>query len=85
MKWKSSLTISLFNFDYLPDEDEKKIYTKNKDEDEKIWKNEFDFWIFHIKIKLCDNFCEKLRIKKSDPFFKTFLTNRSKTEDVNEN
>ena len=24
---------------------------KNEDEDEKIWKNEFDFWILHIKIR----------------------------------
>ena len=43
MKWTSSLTISLFNFDYLPDEDEKKSWCQNEDEDEKIWKNEFDF------------------------------------------
>ena len=41
MKWKSSWTISLFNFltislfDYLPDEDGKKVYSKNEDEDEK--------------------------------------------------
>ena len=45
MKWKSSLTISLFNFDYLPDEDGKKVDAKNENEHEKIWKNEFDFWI----------------------------------------
>ena len=43
MKWKSSLTISLFNFDYLLDEDGKKVDAKNEDEDEKIWKNEFGF------------------------------------------
>ena len=36
MKSKSSLTISLFNFDYLPDEDGKKIDAKIKDEDEKF-------------------------------------------------
>ena len=41
VKWKSSLTISLFSFDYLPDEDGKKA--KNEDDDEKIWKNEFEF------------------------------------------
>ena len=35
MKWKSSWTISLFNFDYLPDEDGKKVDSKNEDEDEK--------------------------------------------------
>ena len=43
MKWKSSLTISLYNFDYLADEDGKKVDAKNKDEDEKFWKNKFDF------------------------------------------
>ena len=40
---KSSLTISLFNFDYLPDKDGGKVGAKNEDEDEKTWKNEFDF------------------------------------------
>ena len=39
IKRKSSLTISLFNFDYLPDEKGKKVDAKNEDEDEKIWKN----------------------------------------------
>ena len=39
MKWKSSLTISLFNFDYLSDEDGKKVDVKNEDECEKICKN----------------------------------------------
>ena len=43
MKWKSSLTISLFNFDYLLDKNGKKVDAKNENEDEKIWKNEFDF------------------------------------------
>ena len=33
MKWKSSLTISPFNFDYLPDEDGKTVDAKNEDED----------------------------------------------------
>ena len=28
MKWKSSLTISLLNFDYLPDEDGKEVDVK---------------------------------------------------------
>ena len=63
MEWKSSLTISLFNFDYLPDEDGKKVDAKNKDEDEKIWKNEIDFWIFHIQSRLYDNLHESLRRK----------------------
>ena len=36
-KWnKKNLTISLFNFEYLPDEDGKKVDAKNEDEDEKI-------------------------------------------------
>ena len=34
MKWKSSLTISLFNFDYLLNEDGKNVEAKNEDEDE---------------------------------------------------
>ena len=82
MKWKSSLTISLFNFDYLPDEDGKKVDAKIEDEDKKIWKNEFDFefgfWIFHIKIKLNGNFQENLGTKNLDPFLRTFLINRGK-------
>ena len=63
IKWKNYLTISLFNFDYLPDEDGKKIDAKNDDRDGKVWKNEFDFSIFHIKIWLHDNFHENLRTK----------------------
>ena len=43
MKRKSFLTISLFNFDCLTDENAKKVYAKNEDEDKKIWKNEFEF------------------------------------------
>ena len=34
---------------------------KNKDEDGKIGKNEFDFWILHIKIRLCGTFHKNLR------------------------
>ena len=41
--WKSPFTISLFNFDYLSDEDGEKVDAKNEDEDEKISKNEFHF------------------------------------------
>ena len=51
-----------------PDEDGKKLDAKNEDEDEKIWKNEFDFWILHMKIRLYDNFHENLR-KKIWPTF----------------
>ena len=34
---------------------------KNEDEDEKNWKNETNFRILHIKIRLCSNFHENLR------------------------
>ena len=37
------ITISLSSFDFLTDKDEKKIDVKNEVEDEKFWKNEFDF------------------------------------------
>ena len=43
MKWKSSLTISLLYFDYLPRDDGKKVDAKNEDEDKKIWKMNFIF------------------------------------------
>ena len=73
MKWKSSLTISIFKFDYLPDEDGKRVDAKNKDEDEKIWKNEIDFWISYIKIRLYDdNFHENLRRKNLTHFLRHF-------------
>ena len=63
MKWKSSLTISLFNFDYLPDKDGKKVDAKNEDEDEKIWENACDLCILQIKIRLYRNFHESLEKK----------------------
>lgn len=56
----------------------------HENEDEKIWKNEFGFWIFHIKIKLYRNFHENLRKIKFDPFLKTFMTNRGKSENEDE-
>ena len=86
MKWKSSLTISLFNFHYLPYKDAEKVDAKNEDEDEKNWKNEFDFWILHIKIRLYENFLKIWSQKKKNfhPLFKLFLTNRGKNENVNE-
>ena len=34
---------------------------KNQDEDEKIWKNEYDFWIIYIKSRLCGSFYENMR------------------------
>ena len=70
MKWKSSLTILLFNFGYLPDEDGKKVDTKNEDDNEKLWKNELDFWVFYIKIRLYDNFHENLRRKNLTHFLR---------------
>ena len=43
---------------------------KNEDEDEKNWKNEFDFWVFHIRIRLYRNFHENL----SKNFLNHFLS-----------
>ena len=54
-----------------------------KNEDEKIWENDFKFWILHIKIKLCDSFYENLR-KIFWRFCKTFFTNWGNNEDENE-
>ena len=77
-RWKSSLAISLFNFNWW-----EKVDATKEDDYEKDWKNEFDFWLLHIKIRLYGNFHENLR-KKIDPFFKIFLTNQGKNEGVNE-
>ena len=49
---------------------------KSKTENEKIWENEFDFWIFHIIIRLYSTFHKNLRKK-------TFLTNWGKNENEN--
>ena len=68
----------------MPDEDGKKVDTKNDNKDEKIWNNEFDFWIFHVKIRLYDNFHENLTRKNLTPFFETFFTSRGKNESKNE-
>ena len=48
----------------------KKIAAKNENEDEKICKNEFHFLIFHIKIRLYDNFYENLRRKNLTHFLR---------------
>ena len=40
---KKFFNSSLFNFDYLPGEDGKKVDTKNENEDEKIRKNDLIF------------------------------------------
>ena len=69
---KISLIIWLFNFDYLPDGDEEKVDAKNENEDEKYWKNELDFWIFHIKIRFYGNCHENLR-KKNWLIFKVIF------------
>ena len=45
---------------------------KNEDEDDKIWKNEFDFGILHIKIRLWCNFHEFLKKKKLTHFLRHF-------------
>ena len=68
----------------MPDEGRKKVDTKIEDEDKKNWKSEFDFWIFHIKISLYENFHENLR-RESLTYSLRLLTNRSKSDDVNEN
>ena len=57
---------------------------KNKDENEKTWKNKFNFWILRIKIRLCGSFLENLGKTFFDPFSKTFLTNQGKNEDKDE-
>ena len=56
---------------------------KNEYEDEKIWKNDFSFWILHYKIKLCGSFM-KIRENFFDQSCKTFLTNQGKNEDEDE-
>ena len=45
---------------------------KNEDGHEKIWKNKFAFWIFHIKIRLCGNFDWNLWTKSFDSFLGHF-------------
>ena len=57
----------------MPDEDGKKVDTKNEDEDEKIWENEFNFSILHIKIRLYGNFHENLWEKNLTYFLGHFL------------
>ena len=61
---------------------------KNGNEDEKLWKNDFDVWILDIKIRLCRKSWENF----FDPSFKgfftllkyIFLTNWGKNEDKDE-
>ena len=80
MEWKSSLTTSLFNFDYLPDEDGKKVDAKNKDEDEKIWKNEFVFEFFISKVGYMTIYM-KVEEEKVWPIFKDiFHLSRQKSK-----
>ena len=45
---------------------------KNKDENKEIWKNEFDFRIPHIKIRLRNCFHENLSKKFFTHFFRHF-------------
>ena len=56
----------------MPDGDGEKVDAKNEDEDEKYWKNEFDFWIFHAKIRFYGNCHENLR-KKNWLIFKVIF------------
>ena len=51
---------------------------KNENEDEKIWKNELDFWIIHIKIRLFGNFHENLLKKILTHFLRNFWLIESK-------
>ena len=70
-KWNEeqiSLTVSLFNFDYLPDENGKNIDAIKKDGDKKIWKNEFDLLIFPFKVRSYDRIHENLRRKNLPTF-----------------
>ena len=61
---------------------------KNGNEDEKLWKNDFDVWILDIKIRLYRKSWENF----FDPYFKglftllkyIFLTNWGKNEDKDE-
>ena len=57
----------------MPDGDRKKVDAKNEDEGEKIWKNVIDFWILHIKIRLCGNFHENCRKNFLTHFLGKFL------------
>ena len=50
-----------FNFLIICPMKMRKADGKNEYEDEKIWNNEFDFLILHIKIRLCVTFHENLR------------------------
>ena len=74
IKFFNYFTIWLSLFDYLPYVDvKKKNDAKNKGGDEEIWKNEFEFWSFYVKIRLHDNFHEYLRRKNSTYFLRHFL------------
>ena len=54
---------------------------KNEDEDEKIWGNDFNFWIRHTKIILCGSFYENPWKSFLTHLVKYFLANRGKNED----
>ena len=76
MTWKSFLTISLFNFESLPNEDEKNVEAKNRG-----WENLED-WIWFlsslIKIRLHENFHENLRRKNLTQFLRHFWLIKAK-------
>ena len=72
--WKSGGKIDPFFKTFLTNRG------KNEIINEKIWENEFDLWILHIKVRLYSNFYENLWKKNFDQFFRTLLTNPGKNE-----
>ena len=53
---------------------------KNQNVNEKMWENEFDFWILRIKIRLYGNFHENLRKKFLTHFLNHFSLIKAKTK-----
>ena len=47
-------------------------WDKNENEKEKIWKKEINFWILHIRIRLCGNFHENIWEKNLTHFLRHF-------------
>ena len=57
---------------------------KNEDEDEKIWENEFNIWVFYIKIRLSGSFHGNLLKKNLTHFLGQVLTSQGKNKDEDE-
>ena len=51
---------------------------KNENEGEKVWENIFNFWIFHIKMRICGNFHENWRKKFLTDFLRHFWLTEAK-------